>query len=77
MQSLEVPQGNRPPFDVAVESVQTSCGWGVPHMNFERERETLRKYHAGHDPAERFAKYAVRTQSIDGLQVRNPTRVVS
>ncbi len=65
--------GTRQIFDVAVESVQTSCGWGVPHMNFERERETLRKYHAGHDPAERFAKYAVRTRSIDGLPVRNPT----
>ena len=65
--------GTRQIFDVAVESVQTSCGWGVPHMNFERERETLRKYHAGHDPVERFAKYAVRTHSIDGLPVRNPT----
>lgn len=65
--------GTRQIFDVAVESMQTSCGWGVPHMHFERERETLRKYHAGHDPAERFAKYAVRTHSIDGLPVRNPT----
>jgi hypothetical protein len=65
--------GTRQIFDVAVESVQTSCGWGVPHMTFDHERETLRKYHAGHDSAERFAKYAVRTRSIDGIPVRNPT----
>lgn len=66
--------GTRQIFDVAVESVQTACGWGVPHMRFERERETLSKYHAGHDKAVRFAKYAVRTHSIDGLPVRNPTQ---
>lgn len=65
--------GTRQIFDMVVESVQTACGWGVPHMRFERERETLGKYHAGHDPEVRFAKYAVRTHSIDGLPVRNPT----
>jgi hypothetical protein len=66
--------GSRQIFDMAVESVQTSCGWGVPHMRFERERETLSKYHANHDVALRFAKYAVRTHSIDGLPVRNPSQ---
>lgn len=66
--------GTRQIFDMCVESVQTACGWGVPHMRFERERETLSKYHAGHDPAVRFAKYAVRTHSIDGFPVRNPTQ---
>lgn len=65
--------GTRQIFDMAVEGVQTSCGWGVPHMRFERERETLSKYHANHDVEARFAKYAVRTHSIDGLPVRNPT----
>lgn len=65
--------GTRQIFDVAVESVQTACGWGVPHMRFERERETLSKYHANHDVEARFAKYAVCTHSIDGLPVRNPT----
>ena len=64
--------GTRQIFDVAIESVQTSCGWGVPHMALVRERETLRKYHAQHDESVRFAKYAVRTHSIDGLPVRNP-----
>ena len=66
--------GTRQIFDVAVEQVQTSCGWGVPHMTFDSERETLSKYHRQHDEAARFAKYAVRTQSIDGLPVRNPTQ---
>ncbi|WP_287979197.1 pyridoxamine 5'-phosphate oxidase family protein [Sphingomonas sp.] len=68
--------GTRQIFVVEVESVQTSCGWGVPHMAFERERQTLSKYHAAHDDAARFAKYAVRGRSIDGLPVRNPTVAV-
>jgi len=66
--------GTRQIFDMSVESVQTSCGWGVPHMRVECERETLSKYHANHDVALRFAKYAVRTHSIDGLPVRNPSQ---
>lgn len=65
--------GTRQIFVVAIDQVQTSCGWGVPYMAFERERETLSKYHEKHGDATRFAKYAVRTQSIDGLPVRNPT----
>ena len=65
--------GTRQIFKVAVETLQTSCGWGVPHMEFARERETLSKYHQKHGDEVRFAKYAVRTHSIDGLPVRNPT----
>ena len=69
--------GTRQIFEVAVDQVQESCGWGVPYMRFERERQTLSKYHETHGDEVRFAKYAVRTKSIDGLPVRNPTRVVS
>jgi hypothetical protein len=69
--------GTRQIFGIAVDRVQTSCGWGVPHMSFERERLTLGKYHATHGDEARFAKYAVRTKSIDGLPVRNPTCAVS
>jgi hypothetical protein len=65
--------GVRQVFDIAVESVQTSCGWGVPHMSLERERPTLVKYHAQQDPAQRLAKIAGRTRSIDGLPVRVQT----
>lgn len=66
--------GTRQIFVIAVDEVQTSCGWGVPYMAFERERDTLNKYHAGSDDATRFGKYAIRTHSIDGLPVRSPTR---
>ncbi len=69
--------GTRQIFDIAVESVQTSCGWGVPVMTQERHRETLVKYHAGKDPDEWAAKYASRTTSIDGLPTRPTDRYVA
>jgi hypothetical protein len=62
--------GTRQIFLFAVDSVQESCGWGVPFMQFERERQTLSKYHAAQDPEERPAKIAERTRSIDGLPQR-------
>ena len=62
--------GIRQVFDIAVDSVQTSCGWGVPRMKLEDERETLAKYHAQLDPQDRLAKIAKRTKSIDGLPLR-------
>lgn len=71
--NFDLLPGTRQIFEVAIDSVQTSCGWGVPYMAFDRERETLSKYHEKHGDATRFAKYAVRTKSIDGLPVRNPT----
>jgi Pyridoxamine 5'-phosphate oxidase len=61
--------GTRQIFLIDVDSVQTSCGWGVPHMTLDRPRETLSKYHAQQDPDERLAVIAGRTQSIDGLPV--------
>lgn len=62
--------GTRQIFSFTVDSVQTSCGWGVPFMQFDRPRETLSKYHSAQDPAERMAKIATRTSSIDGLPLR-------
>lgn len=67
--------GVRQIFDIRVESVQTSCGWGVPHMRLESERATLVKYHGQQEPAARLAKIAGRTQSIDGLPVRVQTLI--
>ncbi|MBA4047726.1 MAG: pyridoxamine 5'-phosphate oxidase [Sphingomonas sp.] len=61
--------GARQIFDVTVDSLQTSCGWGVPYMNFDRERKTLAKFHAQQDPTERLARIATRNRSIDGLPV--------
>ena len=66
--------GTRQIFVIEVDQVQTSCGWGVPHMSFERERQTLSKFHRASSDSERFGKYARRTASIDGLPVRNPTQ---
>jgi hypothetical protein len=65
--------GTRQIFVIDLESIQTSCGWGVPFMSFERERDTLSKYHAQQVPEERLAKIAERNKSIDDLPVRVQT----
>ena len=67
--------GTRQIFLVDVDSVQTSCGWGVPFMAFEAERPTLSKYHAQQDPAARLKAIAKRTKSIDGLPMRVQTEM--
>lgn len=69
--------GTRQLFDVAVDSVQTSCGWGVPVMTLDHERATLAKYHAQADPESWEAKFAARTRSIDGLPTRATDRYVA
>ena len=69
--------GTRQIFDVAVESVQTSCGWGVPVMDLEQERPTLVKYHAQQEPEAWVAKYQARDRSIDGLPRRPTDRFVA
>lgn len=62
--------GVRQIFVIRIDSVQTSCGWGVPRMTLEKERHTLVKYHAQQDPATRMARIAGRDRSIDGLPQR-------
>lgn len=69
--------GTRQIFDIAVESVQTSCGWGVPFMDYRDERATLKKAHAQSDPQEWVAKLQRRTHSIDGLPVRPTDRFIA
>ena len=69
--------GTRQIFDIAVGSVQTSCGWGVPVMELEAERVTLVKYHAQQDPAKWAAKMKSRTTSIDGLPARPTDRYIA
>lgn len=69
--------GTRQIFDIAVDSVQTSCGWGVPVMHLDKHRETLPKYHAQQDPAKWEAKVAGRTSSIDGLPTRATDRYIA
>jgi hypothetical protein len=69
--------GTRQIFVIDVESVQTSCGWGVPLMTLERERETLQKAHRQSDPVQWEAKMAARTRSIDGLPTRATDRYIA
>ena len=69
--------GTRQIFDIAVESVQTSCGWGVPLMEFDHQRATLVKYHAQADPEGWAEKYSQRTSSIDGLPARPTDRYIA
>jgi hypothetical protein len=69
--------GTRQIFDIAVESVQTSCGWGVPFMAYETERQTLKKAHAQANPAQWAAKMATRISSIDGLPTRPTDRYIA
>jgi hypothetical protein len=71
---FDIFPGTRQIFVVDVESVQTSCGWGVPFMTLDRERETLKKAHASLPEAEWLAKAAGRNTSIDGLPTRVTTR---
>lgn len=66
--------GTRQIFVIDVESVQTSCGWGVPFMTLERERETLQKAHTQMDPDAWLARANGRTESIDGIPTRPTDR---
>lgn len=69
--------GTRQIFVIDVESVQTSCGWGVPFMEFKAERPTLKKAHAQANPAEWAAKASLRIASIDGLPTRATDRYIA
>ena len=71
---FEMMPGTRQIFDIAIKSVQTSCGWGVPFMDYREERHTLKKAHAQTDADVWVAKYQSRTQSIDGLPTRPTDR---
>ena len=74
---FELLPGTRQIFDIAVSSVQTSCGWGVPLMQVDKEREALVKYHRQSDPEKWVAKMAGRTSSIDGLPTRPTDRFIA
>ena len=69
--------GTRQIFDIAVESVQTSCGYGVPLMTLDSERPTLLKHHANADPVEWAGKFRTRRTSIDGLPARTTDRYIA
>lgn len=66
--------GTRQIFVIDVESVQTSCGWGVPFMALERERDTLQKAHSQMEPEAWIARAQGRNKSIDGIPTRPTDR---
>jgi Pyridoxamine 5'-phosphate oxidase len=66
--------GTRQIFVIDVESVQTSCGWGVPFMALERERDTLQKAHSQMEPDAWIARAQGRNKSIDGIPTRPTDR---
>ncbi|MBX7541392.1 pyridoxamine 5'-phosphate oxidase family protein [Qipengyuania sphaerica] len=74
---FELLPGTRQIFDIAVETVQTSCGWGVPFMEYRDERRTLKKAQAQSDPEEWLARQQGRDSSIDGIPVRTTDRYIS
>lgn len=65
---FELIPGTRQIFDIAVESVQTSCGWGVPFMEFKGERDQLNRY-IDNKPKDEWieSRYYKNAESIDGL----------
>ncbi|AMO72346.1 pyridoxamine 5'-phosphate oxidase family protein [Sphingorhabdus sp. M41] len=71
---FEILPGTRQIFDIRLDNIQTSCGWGVPRMEMKTERETLVKYHRQADPEAWVAKSASRVKSIDDLPTRPSDR---
>lgn len=74
VQHFKIIAGTRQIFVADVESVQTSCGWDIPFMAFDRERETLKKAHAGMDADAWLARAKGRNKSIDGIPTRATDR---
>jgi len=71
---FDILPGTRQIFDIKLDSIQTSCGWGVPQMELKAERDTLVKYHRQADPDVWVEKTAGRVTSIDGLPTRASDR---
>ena len=69
--------GTRQIFVIDIDSVQTSCGWGVPMMELQHERDTLQKYHRQADRDLWVEKFKERTKSIDGLPTRPTDRFIA
>ena len=61
------PAGARQVFDMAVEMVQTSCGYAVPFFDNPRERDTLARWTADKGPDGIRAYWDEKnTRTIDG-----------
>jgi len=65
--------GARQIYDVAIDMVQTSCGYAIPFMDYKSERETLKNWAENKGPDGIADYWDKRNQStIDG----NPTYVL-
>ncbi|MGC6431585.1 MAG: pyridoxamine 5'-phosphate oxidase family protein [Jejuia sp.] len=66
----EIP-GTRQIVDMTIESIQTSCGYAVPFMDFQEERHQLNNW-AEKQGKERIENYwkEKNTKSIDGLDTK-------
>lgn len=66
--------GSRQFFDVHLDLVQTSCGMGVPYMEYKRERDMLEPWaeQLGAEGLREYRKNKNR-QSLDGLDTGLPT----
>lgn len=62
-------------FILDITSIQTSCGYGVPVMTLEQERETLDKYMTSLGPDGVVAyKQKNNLRTIDGIKTRLPEK---
>jgi len=60
-------------FDMSVDLVQTSCGYAVPFMEFQGERDTLRKWADDKSPEDlRAYKIEKNQKTIDGKSTGLP-----
>ncbi len=60
--------GTRQFFDVEVDSLQTSCGYGVPLFDFVGERDTLLKHASKYTPEQQAERWEINNvTSIDGF----------
>jgi len=64
--------GARQIIVLAIESIQTSCGFGVPRLSYEGERDTLVRWAEKRSPEEIAEYHATKNStSIDGLKIRS------
>ena len=68
--------GIRQVFAIDIDSVQTSCGWGVPRMTQDRPaRDAWSSSMRSRCPRNGSPRSPGRTASIGGLPVRVQTRI--
>lgn len=65
---FEPDKGARQIYDMAVDLVQTSCGYAVPFMEFVADRDTLTKWAEPKSEADMKAYWLLKnTKTIDGF----------